>query len=59
MIIRTGGDWRLSNFLLWRAVGAVFFSTPVLWPDFQHHHLLNAFKVYRDQINYKEIEYGS
>lgn len=59
LIIRTGGEWRLSNFLLWRAVGAVFWSTPVLWPDFQRQHLLDAFKVYYDQINHKETEYGS
>jgi undecaprenyl diphosphate synthase len=59
LIIRTGGDWRLSNFLLWRAVGAVFWSTPILWPDFQRHHLLDAFKVYRDKINFKETEYAS
>ena len=59
LIIRTGGEWRLSNFLLWRAVGAVFWSTSVLWPDFQRHHLLDAIKFYIDQINNKETEYGS
>jgi undecaprenyl diphosphate synthase len=59
LIIRTGGEWRLSNFLLWRAVGAVFWNTQTLWPDFQRHHLLDAFKVYRDQINHKETEYGT
>jgi len=59
LIIRTGGEWRLSNFLLWRAAGAVFWSIPVLWPDFQRKHLLEAFKVYYDQINHKETEYGS
>jgi undecaprenyl diphosphate synthase len=59
LIIRTGGEWRLSNFLLWRAVGAVFWSTQTFWPDFRRHHLLDAFKVYRDQINYEVIEYGS
>ena len=59
LIIRTGGEWRLSNFLLWRAVGAVFWSTPVFWPDFQRHHLLDSLKVYYDQINHKETEYAS
>jgi len=35
LIIRTGGEWRLSNFLTWRAVGDLFWSTPTLWPDFR------------------------
>ncbi|MDD5053059.1 MAG: di-trans,poly-cis-decaprenylcistransferase [Sulfuricurvum sp.] len=33
MIIRTGGDIRLSNFLLWQAAYAELFFTPTLWPD--------------------------
>ena len=49
LIIRTGGECRLSNFLLWRAVGAVFWSTPVLWPDFQREHLQEAIQFYREQ----------
>jgi len=49
LIIRTGGECRLSNFLLWRAVGAVFWSTPILWPDFQREHLLAAIQVYQEQ----------
>ncbi len=46
LIVRTGGEQRLSNFLLWRAVGAVFWRTPVLWPDFQREHLLQAIDFY-------------
>jgi undecaprenyl diphosphate synthase len=34
LIIRTGGDMRLSNFLLWQAAYAEFYSTPTFWPDF-------------------------
>lgn len=49
LIIRTGGEWRLSNFLTWRAVGAVFWSTPVFWPDFQREDLLEAIKVYQEK----------
>ena len=49
LIIRTGGEYRLSNYLLWRAVGAVFWSTPILWPDFQREHLLAAIQVYQEQ----------
>ena len=49
LIIRTGGEYRLSNFLLWRAVAAVFWSTPIPWPDFQREHLLAAIQIYRKQ----------
>jgi undecaprenyl diphosphate synthase len=34
MLIRTGGDSRLSNFLMWQAAYAELFFTPTLWPDF-------------------------
>ena len=34
MMIRTGGERRISNFLLWRAAYAELFFTPTLWPDF-------------------------
>ncbi len=34
LIIRTGGEYRLSNFLLWQAAYAELFVTPTLWPDF-------------------------
>lgn len=50
LVIRTGSEWRLSNFLLWRSVGAVFWSTPILWPDFQRKHFLEAMEVYHEQI---------
>jgi len=50
LIVRTGGEWRLSNFLLWRAANAVFWSMPVLWPDFRKEHLLEAIGIYAKQI---------
>jgi undecaprenyl diphosphate synthase len=56
LIIRTGGEWRLSNFLLWRAVGAVFWNTETFWPDFQRKHLLEAIETYNKQINYEKNE---
>ena len=34
MLIRTGGESRISNFLLWQSSYAEFFFTPTLWPDF-------------------------
>jgi len=56
LIIRTGGEWRLSNFLLWRAVGAVFWNTETYWPDFQRKHLLEAIETYNEQNNYEKTE---
>jgi undecaprenyl diphosphate synthase len=48
--LRTGGEWRLSNFLLWRAANAVFWSMPVLWLDFRKEHLQEAIGIYTKQI---------
>lgn len=42
LIIRTGGEHRLSNFLLYQAAYAEFYSTDVLWPDFKDKDFDNA-----------------
>jgi undecaprenyl diphosphate synthase len=42
MIIRTGGEFRLSNFLLWQAWYAEYYSSPVYWPDFDEAELYKA-----------------
>jgi undecaprenyl diphosphate synthase len=42
MVIRTGGEMRLSNFLLWQASYAEYYSTPTYWPDFDRNELLKA-----------------
>jgi undecaprenyl diphosphate synthase len=34
LVIRTGGEQRLSNFLIWQSAYAEFYSCPELWPDF-------------------------
>jgi undecaprenyl diphosphate synthase len=39
LMIRTGGDLRISNFLLWQVAYAELFFTPVLWPDFSKEDL--------------------
>jgi undecaprenyl diphosphate synthase len=39
LIIRTGGDFRLSNFLLWQAAYSELVFVPVFWPDFDASHL--------------------
>jgi undecaprenyl diphosphate synthase len=42
LIIRTGGEQRLSNFLLWQAAYAELYFADVLWPDFGREHLVAA-----------------
>lgn len=42
LIIRTGGDMRISNFLLWQAAYAELYITDVLWPDFDRNCLFAA-----------------
>lgn len=46
LIIRTGGDMRLSNFLMWQAAYSEFYSTPTFWPDFNRTELLRAIEYY-------------
>jgi undecaprenyl diphosphate synthase len=54
LIIRTGGDLRLSNFLIWQASYAEFFSTDLYWPDFGRADLLEAIHAF----NGRERRYG-
>jgi undecaprenyl diphosphate synthase len=42
LLIRTGGEHRISNFLLWQSAYAEFYFTPVLWPDFNEQTFANA-----------------
>jgi undecaprenyl diphosphate synthase len=46
LIIRTGGDFRTSNFMLWEAAYAEYYITPVLWPDFDRNELSRALQEY-------------
>lgn len=46
LIIRTSGEERLSNFLLWQAAYSEFYFTPVLWPDFDEAEFNKALAAY-------------
>jgi undecaprenyl diphosphate synthase len=46
MLIRTSGEWRISNFLIWQAAYAEYWFTPIFWPDFQPEHLRQAITEY-------------
>ena len=47
LIIRTSGEQRLSNFLLWQAAYSELWFTPVFWPDFNRDHLYEAIRDYQ------------
>jgi len=46
LIIRTGGEYRLSNFLIWQAAYAEYYATPTFWPDFDENELATALLEY-------------
>ncbi len=47
LLIRTSGEQRISNFLLWQLAYTEFYFTPVLWPDFRKKHLQEAIKDFQ------------
>ena len=46
LIIRTSGEMRTSNFLIWQATYAEWYITPTLWPDFDREELRKAIEVF-------------
>lgn len=54
LLVRTSGEMRISNFLLWQIAYAEIHVTPVLWPDFRRRHLLEALVDYQR----RERRYG-
>jgi undecaprenyl diphosphate synthase len=54
LIIRTSGEFRTSNFLLWQAAYAEYHFTPVLWPDFGPEELRQAI----DDYQHRERRFG-
>ncbi len=49
LLIRTSGDMRISNFLLWQIAYAEFFFTPTLWPDFGEDEFVQILKDYQNR----------
>ncbi len=47
LLIRSGGEFRISNFLLWQIAYSEIFISEVLWPDFRCKHLLDAIKDFQ------------
>lgn len=54
LLIRTGGEMRISNYLLWQIAYTELYFTPVHWPDFDVNDLVEAFKHY----NHRQRRYG-
>jgi len=54
LVIRTSGEMRLSNFLLWQLAYAEIYVTPTLWPEFRGVHLLEGIAEYQK----RERRYG-
>jgi len=55
LLIRTGGEQRLSNFLLWQMAYTELYFSPVLWPDFTVEHLRQAV----EEFGRRERRYGT
>jgi undecaprenyl diphosphate synthase len=49
LLIRTGGDLRVSNFLLWQVAYTEIYVTPTLWPDFGKEELIKAIDAYHSR----------
>ena len=54
LLIRTGGEYRISNFLLWQIAYSELYFTKILWPDFNEESLENAI----DDFNKRERRFG-
>ena len=54
LLIRTSGEYRVSNFMLWQMAYAEFYFTDVLWPDFDEKELENAISAF----NKRDRRYG-
>ncbi len=48
-MIRTGGESRVSNFLLWQIAYAEIFTTPCMWPEFREEQLVEAIVEYQSR----------
>jgi undecaprenyl diphosphate synthase len=49
LLIRTGGEFRISNFLLWQAAYAELYFTDTLWPDFDAKELQKAISWFAER----------
>ena len=55
LLVRTSGEYRISNYLLWELAYSELVFTDVLWPDFRREHLFEAIAEYQK----RERRFGS
>ena len=55
LLVRTSGEFRISNYLLWELAYSELVFTDVLWPDFRRTHLVDAIAEYQQ----RERRFGS
>ncbi|KAH9304792.1 hypothetical protein KI387_009196, partial [Taxus chinensis] len=58
LLIRTSGETRLSNFLLWQTCFSLLYVTPILWPEFSFRHLIRAVLEYQKCYPFLKQEKG-
>jgi undecaprenyl diphosphate synthase len=49
LVVRTSGEYRISNFLLWELAYSELIFTDVLWPDFRREHLFDAIREFQNR----------
>ena len=49
LLIRTGGELRISNFLVWQSVYSEYYFTNVFWPDFDEEEIDKALEIYQQR----------
>jgi undecaprenyl diphosphate synthase len=49
LVVRTSGEYRLSNFMLWELAYSELVFTDVLWPDFRREHLFDAIRQFQNR----------
>jgi len=55
LVVRTSGEYRVSNFLLWQISYAEFYTTDVLWPDFSSKHFYEAIQAFQSRVRNRGI----
>jgi len=50
LLIRTAGEMRISNFMIWQIAYAEFWVTPIFWPDFDENTLIEAIKDFQKRV---------
>ncbi len=59
LLIRTAGEWRISNFLLYQMAEAEIYITEVLWPDFRAEHLAEAIREFQRRRGNRNLTTGN